>query len=226
MNAPSSVAIVGLGASHRDYISECGLTGSRWRVADEVWAINAMANIIDWDRAFAMDHPDLPLIKEYIEKNGLSSYEGYKKATKPIFCSDVHQDYPFEKYPLEEVVTKVGIPYMNNTVAYAIAYAIYLGVDEIKLYGIDFTYDDEERQHIYEKGRACVEFLIGIALSRGIKLGLAESTTLLDNAIAPEKRFYGYVDPVYLKLEVNPETGNQSYKRIEKPDDNERHEYI
>jgi hypothetical protein len=128
MGSPDSVAIVGLGASHRDYISECGITGSRWKVADEVWAINAMANIIDWDRAFAMDHPELPLIKKYIDELDLASYSGYKKAEKPIYCSDVHKDYPFIKYPLEEVVTSIGIPYMNNTVAYAIAYAIHIWV--------------------------------------------------------------------------------------------------
>lgn len=54
---------------------------------------------------------------------------------------------------------------------------------------MDFTYPNANDA---EKGRACVEFWLGIAAARGIELAVPRTTTLLD-ALAPQgERFYGY----------------------------------
>jgi hypothetical protein len=50
--------------------------------------------------------------------------------------------------------------YFNSTAAYAVAYAIHMGVKKISVFGMDFTYPNA---HDAEKGRACVEFWLGIA---------------------------------------------------------------
>jgi hypothetical protein len=70
-----------------------------------------------------------------------------------------------------------------------VAYAIHKGVTKITCFGMDFTYPDA---HDAEKGRACVEFWLGIAAQRGIELAVPKTTTLLDACEPLEKRFYGY----------------------------------
>jgi hypothetical protein len=194
---PNSVAIVGLGRSHQDYIFECAAHGSRKAVADETWAINAMTNIIQWDLAIAMDHPELPFIKEKIEK-GLNSYKGYQMfdEDRTILSADTHPDYPaFKKYPLEDVINCIKIPYLNNSVSYALAYAILKEVPTVKMYGLDFFYPGEDdKKHIHEAGRSNVEFLIGIALSRGMAIHIAQNSSLLDNNVPLDQKFYGYLN--------------------------------
>jgi hypothetical protein len=46
MNIPQTVAIVALGASNRTYLMQTIEAGGRWRVWDEVWAINVMGGVI------------------------------------------------------------------------------------------------------------------------------------------------------------------------------------
>jgi len=79
--------------------------------------------------------------------------------------------------------------YFNSTAAYAVALAIAIGVKRITLFGFDFTYPNA---HHAEQGRACVEFLLGIAKARGIEIGLPDSTSLMDGCTTREARFYGY----------------------------------
>jgi hypothetical protein len=54
---------------------------------------------------------------------------------------------------------------------------------------MDFTYPGA---HDAEKGRACVEFWLGVAAERGIKLVVPKTTTLLDALNTQAERFYGY----------------------------------
>ncbi len=89
------------------------------------------------------------------------------KNTRPIYSCIKHADFPaVELYPLEEVAKDTGLCYFNNTVAYAIAYAIWKKVTKICLFGIDFTY---KNVNMAESGRACVEFWCATAISKGIK---------------------------------------------------------
>ena len=70
-----------------------------------------------------------------------------------------------------------GHIYFNTSVAYAVGLAIHLKVKEIGLYGCDFTYPDT---HVAESGRACVEFLLGIAGANGAKRVIAGGWTRVD----------------------------------------------
>ena len=81
-----------------------------------------------------------------------------------------------------EIVVGGGDPY-------AVAYAIWLGVKKITLFGCDFTYPNA---HDAEKGRACVEFWLGIATERGIEISVPKTTSLLDAMYTQAARFYGY----------------------------------
>jgi len=98
-------------------------------------------------------------------------------------------------FPLREVIESTGAPYLNNTCAMAIAYAIHIGVKCISLFGVDFTYPDA---HISEKGRGCCEFLLGLAASRGIEIKVPIGSTLMDANV--DQKFYGY-DAWHLAVE-------------------------
>jgi hypothetical protein len=74
-----------------------------------------------------------------------------------------------------------------------VAYALYLKVADLHLFGCDFSYPDPERIHSSESGRACVEYLLGMAMLRGMTVHIAEDSTLMD-ADRLDRRFYGYVE--------------------------------
>jgi hypothetical protein len=62
-------------------------------------------------------------------------------------------------------------------------------VKKLSLFGMDFTYPNA---HDAEKGRACVEFWLGIAVAQGIELAMPKTTSLMDACGAFADRFYGY----------------------------------
>ena len=68
---------------------------------------------------------------------------------------------------LGTVALKRGRTPAVRRLAYAVALAIHEGATKISCFGMDFTYPDV---HDAEKGRACVEFWMGVAAARGIAL--------------------------------------------------------
>jgi len=99
--------------------------------------------------------------------------------------------------PIEDMINELKYAYFNSTAAWAIAYAVFIGVKKILLFGIDFTYPNS---HQAEKGRACCEFWLGVAASRGIKISLPRSTTLMDSCDKQSDRLYGY-DTLFVSFE-------------------------
>jgi hypothetical protein len=190
--SPYVVAIVGAGPSRNDYLQECVMQSGRFKVADETWAINTMAGIIEHDRAIIMDA--LPYFAK-VARNS-SALDGYRdwlhRHPGPIYTQKVYEGFPGSvEYPLEEVIKYLGCAYFNTTVAYAVALAIYMKVREIKLYGIDFTYDNN--RGFAEAGRACVEYWLRDAAWRKIKVTIAPSSTLMDQCVG--RKLYGYSTP-------------------------------
>lgn len=191
---PYSVAIVAMGPSRADYIEECTRMSSRHAVADETWAINAMAGVIQHDRAVIMD--DLRYFAKAAREN--KALEGYKdwlhKLKTPVYTSRADPELcpGSVDYPLQEVLAKLTVPYFNSTVAYALGLAIWMGVKELKLYGMDFNYGPEGRGFA-EAGRACVEYWIRDAEWRGMKVKIAPGSTLCDQKTG--RVLYGYAEP-------------------------------
>ena len=181
-----NVAIVGLGSSYSDFISA--------RVAskkfDEIWGINCIGGIIHVDKTFMLDPVSRFLDTENAGSQTEIAREFLKKNKNPIFTCELDKRVKnLELYPLKEVSTDLGICYFNNTVAYAMAYAIWKKVKKIFLYGIDYTY---KNVNIAESGRACCEFWCAIAISKGIKLEIAQNSGLLDTNVPYNEKLYGY----------------------------------
>ena len=182
-----SIAIVGLGNSFSEYI----LAKIRSEKFDEVWAINSMSGVIYHDKCFMMDPPSRFLDTPNAGKQTNIMADRLKtKINVPIFSCVLDKRCPdVVEYPLQNVLQKTKYAYLNNTVAYALAYAIAEEVSDLHLFGIDFTH---KAINFAEAGRACCEFWLAIAVSKGIKLHIANSSSLLDTNVSEDQKLYGY----------------------------------
>lgn len=187
-----------MGRSHLNYtMAACAL--GRHQVAEETWVINAMGGIIAHDRVFLMDDVEaLPVLKERFDY-WLKDHPG------PVYTSNPAPYACMEAYPLEDVMNAVGCDYFNTTLAYAMGLAIAMEIKSIKLFGCDFNYPDAQ---LVEAGRGCMEFLIGIAIERGIKVVIANSSTLMDSN--KPNRLYGYANPPKIAIVDNRYIINES----------------
>lgn len=192
MNTPKSVAIVGLGPSSAQYVDIVKRLGGRHQFCEEVWAINSYGDVLSCDRVFHMDDVRVQEIRAEAQpdSNIAAMLKWLKTHPGPVITSRAHPDYPgLVEFPLADVVNDCPNGYFNSTAAYAVALAVFLRVEKISCFGMDFTYPNA---HDAEKGRACVEFWLGIAAERGIKLVVPKTTTLLDALNTQAERFYGY----------------------------------
>ena len=113
-----------------------------------------------------------------------------QKINVPILSCTLDERCPdVVLFPLQEVLQKTGYAYLNNTVAYSIAYAVSQEVSDIHLFGIDFTH---KAVNFAEAGRACCEFWLAIAITKGIKVHIARNSSLLDMNVPDDQKLYGY----------------------------------
>jgi hypothetical protein len=181
------VAIVGLGSTQGTFTSSM----ANGKTFDEVWAINSMMVPIKHDRVFMMD----PASRFFDTENAGAQTKAMRrtlgKHSGPIYTCTLDDRVPGAVlYPLEEVVKETGLCYFNNTVPYAVAFAIYHKVTHLYLYGIDYSY--KSNIVMAEAGRACTEFWLSAAVARGMKIEVAQDSTLLDTNVPSEEKLYGY----------------------------------
>jgi len=159
------VAIVGLSQSTRHL--------APWSDPDwELWGLAWDSERYCFDRTFEMhDMPDLALfygdsLAAYLEK-----------------ISDCSRLYTPENYPFDEVAKTTG-DYWTSSMAYCMALAIHEGAKEIALYGIDMTDD-------YGYQRPNMEYLIGFARGRGIKVHIPQQSPLCKHANPADRDYAG-----------------------------------
>ena len=191
------IAIVGLGLTFSDFL----LARMRGEKFDEVWAINSMGGIIQHERMFMMDPASRFLDGENagsqteIMKEILLSHPG------PIYTCELDKRCTnLVEYPLQQVIETTNLAYLNNTVAYALALAVAEEVENLSLFGIDFSY--KNAPHFAEAGRACCEFWAATAIARGVKIKVAHNSPFLDTNVPSEEKLYGYhrlTDPYSLQ---------------------------
>lgn len=206
---PAHVAIVGLGPSCSMFFELTRRLGGISAWCDEVWGINAIGDVLRCDRIFHMDDVRIQEARaaEKPEGNIAAMLKWLKAHPGPVYTSVVRDGYPgLVAFPLEAVLnakhdSNGGAPYFNSTAAYAIAYAIHIGVKQISLFGLDYTLPNA---HHGEQGRACCEFWLGIAAARGIEITIPDSSTLMDACAPPAERLYGY-DCVEVRLVDQPD---------------------
>ena len=181
------IAIVAMGRSQLDY----HLSISHSQEYDEVWAIGSMCAVIKPNRAFVMD----PATRFFDTNDAGPQTEIMRKTLPrldvPIYsCIEDNRVPGIVLYPLQEVIQKTGCAYFNNSIAYAIAFALYQEVGSINMFGADFTY--KTNVHFGEMGRACCEFWLSKCIEEGIDVAIAPSSSLLDTNVSLEEKLYGY----------------------------------
>lgn len=193
MATPERVAILGLGPSLEAYVDVTKRLGARRSLVDEVWGINAAIDVIHCDRGFHMDDIRVQAARAAAapQSNIAAMLPWLRKHPGPIYTSVPHPDYPgLVPYPLQDVMRSCGgVAYFNSTASYAVALALHIGVRKLYLFGCDFSYANS---HQAEKGRACVEFYLGMAKARGMEIGLPAGTSLMDGTATNDGRLYGY----------------------------------
>ncbi len=185
---PETVALVGLGPTAASYVEQCMVRGSRKKVADQTWIINALSGLLEGDLIFHMD--DFRMQEKRAEKNEsiAAMLETLKRVQVPIITSREYPEYPMARaFPLEACVNECGSCYFNSTVSYAIAYARMMKVKQLQLWGIDFHYPHAPQ--VAEKGRGCAEYWIAKCMEVGMRVMVPPHSTLLDGG-GPQ--FYGY----------------------------------
>jgi SAM-dependent methyltransferase len=204
---PDHVVILGLGPSLEAYVDLVKRLGNRRRLADEVWGINAVGDIVQCDRIFHMDDVRVQELRAEAkpQSNIAAMLEWMKIHPGPIYTSRPNPAYPgLVEFPLEDVINSCTTSYFNSTAAYAVAFAIHVGVKKISLFGFDFTY---QNSHHAEKGRACVEFWLGVAWARGIDITLPPQTSLMDANEPEQRKFYGFD---FVDVTIDHDEGGQA----------------
>ena len=181
------VAIVGLGISQVDYAIG-SQNGREW---DEVWCINSAAGTYHCDRLFMMDPASRFFDSEDAGRQTKAMQYILENVEIPVYTCEL--DFRVPKavlYPLQEVCDYCKCAYLNNTVAYTLAFAMYNKVAAVDLYGIDFSY--KENMHFAKAGRACVEFWIAKLMEKDIMVGISNRSTILDCNVPAPERLYGF----------------------------------
>lgn len=166
----------------------------------DIWGFNEAGSAKWMKRVSGLFQIHLPPIwKNPKNVNDPGHYEFLQKDHGyPIFMQEKYPEVPNSvKYPLDEICNDLlpGLVrgedqperHFTSSPAYAIAYAIYLGYEEIHLYGIEMTTQTE-----YVMQRDGITFWLGIALSKGIKVRIQEKSTIFKGLS------YGYEGDVVL----------------------------
>ena len=169
-------------------------SGPQWQTCPfdkETWVVGKMLamygdKIPRVDMIFAMDDIEHILTirrgiftkEHFIEKINEREVPYYSSVRNPEIKMS-------REYPLKEVMARFKVPYLANTVAYMIAYALYQGATSISLYGIA-----QQGAHEYASEKGSVEFWIGMACGMGVEVNICTPSLLLrNNSEYP----YGYV---------------------------------
>ena len=208
---PEIVDIVACGPTVRSYLSMRMDYDPIAPDADEVWTLNKALRSIRADLGFVMDD----MVGE--ARRSERYREALDNLSIPIITSIIDDDvralYPnchLIPFPLDDVLNSVGIRvmkarssnfttgdvahagdvtgyYFHNSIPYMLAYALFIGVKRVQLFGADYTYPGMAAR---EDDRANTEYWVGILRAYGVEVWTTRDTTLLNQPKQPY--LYGY----------------------------------
>lgn len=159
------VAVIGLSRSSR-HLAPWG--NPEWELWGLAWDFERRH---DMTRTFEMH--DECLVREY------EVQPGYVESLKDLPGLVTPDGWVGSSYPFDEVAKTIGGDYFCSSMAYMVAKAIHDGAEEIALYGIDMT----DAEYVYQ--RANMEYLIGLARGKGIKVNIPDSSPLCKYVDSP-----------------------------------------
>jgi hypothetical protein len=124
------------------------------------------------DRWFQIHHRtsyDANIVRDHSHHDWLANETRF-----PIYMQEKYPEIPMSvQFPKEKIMEEFG-SYFTNSISWEIALAIMEGFEEIHLYGVDMATHSE---YAYE--RPSVEYFLGWAKGRGIKIIVPEKSDLL-----------------------------------------------
>jgi hypothetical protein len=220
--ADKNVALVAMGQSQIDF----HLSQVHSVSFDEIWAVNAMIGVLpEIDRAFILD----PMSRFFdTEDAGSMTFMMRKHLPQvdyPLYTCELDDRVPYaEEFPLTSLVADLKCSYFNNTVAYAMAFALWNKIGSLTVFGVDFTY--KTNMHYAESGKACCEFWLAKCMENDIEVSIAPRSNLLETNVDIKEKLYGYhrlEDPVVTYLKEGTTNKPQMIDRNDLPPEPEEY---
>lgn len=194
---PRKIALIGKAP---DSLKDAPFDKPEW----EIWILNTLGHLNEvprWDRQFELHDLTLCKAKEYGDY-----YPWLEKQTRPVFLRD-EPPVTFKggvQYPLQSILAHfgqyAGRTYLTNTVSLMMALAIFehervAEIGEIGIYGVNMAQHGMSGNlssagwftSEYARQRPSVEYWIGIAEGRGIKMHIPPQSDILKSSC-----IYGY----------------------------------
>ena len=216
-NHPEIIDIVACGPTLRTYTSMRMDYNPVAPEPDEVWSLNKALRTIRCDLGFVMDDLVGEARKSERYRQALDALE--VPVITSIIDTDVEALYPNlnkTEYPLDEVINHIGLRicrarsssfstedvkttgdingyYLHNSIPYILAYALFIGVKRVQLFGADYTYPGMAAR---EDDRANTEYWVGLLRAYGVELWTTADTTLLNQTRQPWLYGYGARPPI------------------------------
>lgn len=214
-NQPKRVAIIGLGPTSQDWHAAHVQYTPPLDPVDEVWTVNKGFRTVKADMVFIMDD----LVDE--ARKSPRYGDEIAACDIPVVTSTVDalvkERWPRAlRYPLKEVMQfwgaqlihkrtgnteinadealNVGLGdagYIFNSIPYMLAYAGFIGVNNISLWGVDYTFPGAPAR---EDDRANAEFWIAaLQFGLGVAFQYPSRTTICNrNLLSADRTFYGF----------------------------------
>jgi hypothetical protein len=199
-------------------------TGSGWQLAPKnsektIYVLNDYVHKekygINPDKLFIMDILDeKPGVVSGSENLG-TIINKINQLRIPLVAPFKYEEIPLsEAFPLEESVKEFGIPYFTNTIAYMIAYALLQKPEEIELFGVN-----QAGSHEYTEERGGVEYWLGVANGRGVKITIngKDSQLMKYKGRYGNNILYGYLQNYQDFISSKKKFGDQVIRKLLKP---------
>ncbi len=186
---PEHVIMLLLGESKRQYADALSKAHHRIFTPDtEIWTCNAGFRIWRHDLLFVMD--DLEG-----ESHKWPDYgRDLEVHNRPMITSTAYARWPQARgYPLKMICDELQLTgldrYFYNTVPYMLAYALFIGVKAITIFGADYYHPAVPMAR--ESDLANAEWWLGFLRARHVQITLASDTTMM-HARNSGQPLYGY----------------------------------
>lgn len=201
------VAICG---THQDTLNQAPFADEEW----EIWGPAHRRNDARFKR---MDVGFEIHVTKHIwdflgEKDGQEYFHWLQEPDIPVYVRpDMLEGCKgCQAYPLEKATKLMGRTYFASTFSFMLCKAILDGVEEIGLYGINLTADEE---YFYQRPNA--EYLIGLAQGKGIKITIPKDSALLKlGYIYGDGTPVGVENPLIAQLQEREERYSNRIKEL------------
>lgn len=167
-----------------------------WDIHDFNWTVEEnLENYIHWKNVEPEEKTRARV--KYRQKRWELIKRHCNETDKPLMSTTKYDDVPSSRvFPLQDVAKRLGSYFFTSTMAYMLAYAIYVNYKYIDMYGCNVETGTE-----WAYQRDCISYWIGYARGKGIKV------TISGTALRPLRIHHRIDRKLYSYDFSQPETG-------------------